>query len=264
VTAADTRPVPPVAVRARDVFVSEWTKFRSLRSTFWTLLIAVVTALGGSVIVAISDASAPHSTPLDPVTSIFASWLEYPVLSVGILGVLTFTAEYSSGQIRMTFTAVPRRLAVLAAKAGVAGLVTLVCGELLAWLAFALTKAIVSGHHAATALASPGVTDGVLAGGFSLCVITLLGIALGAIIRHTGGAVAALPAVIYLPLVFLTLPSPWKYEISKFMLLPAAYQTIALHPSAHLLSPPVSLLVLIAWPALALLAAAILLPRRDA
>ncbi len=93
--------VPSLAVRARDVLVSEWTKVRSVRSSYWILLIAAVTAIGGSVIVAIATASSGHS-PMDPLASIFLAWLEYPVLAVGILGVLAFTSEYSTGQIRTT------------------------------------------------------------------------------------------------------------------------------------------------------------------
>lgn len=256
---------PSIPVRARDVLLSEWTKFRSLRSTFWTLLVAVVTALGGSVIVAFANASAGGGgTSLDPVASIFIAWLEYPVLALGILGLLTFTAEYSSGQIRTTFAAVPQRLAVLAAKAGIVGAVTLVVGELLAFIAFFASRAILSGHPNAISLAQPGVPRAVLGGGFSLCAVTLLGLGLGAIIRHTAGTVAALPAVIYLPLVFAALPSPWNYRIGRFTPVLAADQLVSPHPSGHYFSPALSFVVLIAWPAVALAVAAFGLNRRDA
>ncbi len=256
---------PSFVVRARDVLLSEWTKFRSVRSTYWTLLIAAVTALGGSVIVAIANANAKGGTsPLDPVASIFAAWLEYPVLAVGILGVLTFTAECSSGQIRTTFTAVPQRLAILCAKAGVAGAVTLVVGELLAFIAFFVTQAILSGHPNAISLSQPGVPRALLAGGFCLCAAALLGLGLGSIIRHTAGSVAALPAVIYLPLVFAALPPPWSYRIDRFTPVLAAGQLVSPHPSGHYFSPPLSFVVLIAWPAAALIVAGLLINRRDA
>jgi hypothetical protein len=258
--------VPSLAARARDVLTSEWTKLRSVRSTYRTLLIATVTAIGGSAILAYSNAPVPRggSTPFDPVASIFVAWLEYPVLAVGILGVLAFTSEYSTGQIRTTCTAVPRRLAVLAAKAGVAGMVVLFFGELLAFASFFLSEAILSGHHRGVSLSHAGVPGAVLAAGFSLFVIALVGLGLGAIIRHTAGAVAALPARIYLPLIVLSLPSPWNDRIGRFTLLLAAYQVVSLHPRPDLLSPALAMLVLIAWPAAVLLAAALLITRRDA
>jgi hypothetical protein len=258
---AITTPSPPV--RARDVLVSEWTKLRSVRSTYWTLLIAAVTAIGGSALTAVSEAHA-SSSPFNPVAGIFIGWLEYPVLAIGILGVLIFTAEYSSGQIRMTFAAVPQRLAVLAAKAGVTGAVTLVFGELLAFVAFFGTQAILSGRRNAISLSQPGVLRAVLIGGFTLCVVAMLGLGLGALIRHTAGAVATLPALLYLPLLLATLPAPWNDRIGRFTLLFAAYQDVTSRPSASLFSPALSFVVLIAWPAVALVAAGILLVRRDA
>jgi len=266
-TALNIRPahqaVPPLAARARDVLASEWTKLRSVRSTYWTLLIAAVTAIGGSAVLAYAAAGGGR-TPFDPVASIFVAWLEYPVLAIGILGVLVFTSEYSTGQIRTTFAAVPRRLAVLAAKAGVAGMVALFFGEVLAFASFFLTQAILSGHHRGLPLSHAGVPGAVLAAGFSLFVIAMVGLGLGAIIRHTAAAVAALPALIYLPLIVLFLPSRWNDRIGRFTLLVAAYQAVSLHPRPDLLSPALSMLVLIAWPAAVLLAAALLITRRDA
>ena len=95
---------------------SELTKLSTLPSTLWTLLIAVVTALGGSVIIAFASATSANGL-FDPVTGTFIVWGEYPVLAVGVLGSLAVTTEYAAGQIRTTFTAVPRRSLVLAAKA---------------------------------------------------------------------------------------------------------------------------------------------------
>ncbi len=254
--------VTSLAVRARDVLVSEWTKVRSVRSSYWILLIAAVTAIGGSVIVAIATASSGHS-PMDPLASIFLAWLEYPVLAVGILGVLAFTSEYSTGQIRTTLAAVPQRRAVLAAKAAAVGLLTLCFGELLAFISFFLSEAILSGHHRGLSLTHPGVVGAVLAAGFTLFAIAIVGLSLGAIVRHTAGAVAALPAVIYLPLVLLSLPAPWNDMIGRFTLLIASSQIVSLHPKVGLLSPSFSMLVVAAWPTVSLLIAALLIARRD-
>ena len=104
----------------------------------------------------------------------------------------------------------------------------------------------------------------VLSVGLLLCVCALLGLALGAIIRHTAGGIAATIAVILIPGILILLPSPWNGRIGRFTLLEAARQVSALHPAADLFSPGWSLLVLLAWPAVGLAAAAVVITRRDA
>jgi ABC-2 type transport system permease protein len=254
-TEAPGATAPSIVIRAHDVLTSEWTKLRSVRSTIWTLLIAAITAISGSLIMAFA-AAGDGKQPFDPLASIYFAWLEYPVLAVGVLGVLTFTSEFSTGQIRTTFTAVPRRRSVLAAKAAVVGATTLVLAETLSFAAFFLSEAILSRHHRGISLGHPGALRAVVAAGTCLCAVALVGVALGAIIRHTAGAVAALPTLIYLPLVLLSLPAPWGTRIGKFTTLMASYQLVSLHPQADLLSPILSLLVLLAWPAAGLLVAA--------
>jgi hypothetical protein len=103
----------------------------------------------------------------------------------------------------------------------------------------------------------------VLAAGLVLCVCALLGLALGAIIRHTAGGIAATIAVIALLGILALLPAPWSGRLGRFTLLEAVRQVAVLHPAANLFSPVLSLLVLLAWPAAALAAAAILITRRD-
>ena len=251
-----------LTVRARDVLTSEWTKLRSVRSTYWALVIAAVVSMAGSALAAFP---ASKGAPLpDPVAFSFIGWAEYPVLAVGVLGVLTFTSEYATGQIRTTFTAVPRRLAVLTAKTTVVAAMALVFGELLAVASFSLTQAILSRHGQGVALSHPGVPGAVLSAGFVLAVVAVTGVGLGAAIRHTAGAVAVLPVVFYLPLALLSLPAPLNHEIDRFTLPVAAYQVVALHPATNLLAPALSVLVLIAWPAIALAAAAVLITRRAA
>jgi ABC-2 type transport system permease protein len=268
VTTTQTRPAgaaaPPLAVRARDLLTSEFTKLLSVRSTYWTLLVAVVTAIGLSAVVAVAFATPPPTNrpPIDPLMPSFIS-LEYAVLAVGVLGVLAFTTEHATGLIRTTFAAVPRRRAVLAAKAATVGAVTLIVGELVSFASFFLAQAILSGHHLGVSLSHSGVPGAVLADGALLFVCAMLGLGLGAIIRHTAGAVAVLAVVIYLPAILGLLPAPWNDRIGRFTLFYAAEQVTALHPNAHLFSPTLSILILIAWPTTALLTAAALITRRD-
>ena len=257
-------PAPSLAIRALDLVASEWIKFRSVRSSFWSLLVAVVTPIGASALVAFAFANAPASAgaPPDPLLPEVLS-LEYAVIAVSVMGVLAFSAEYSTGLIRTTFTAAPRRRAVLAAKAVVLGAVTLAAGELVAFTSFFLVQAILAGHHQGVSLSRPGVAGAVLAAGLLLCVCTMLGLALGSIIRHTAGGIAATIAVIVLPSILSLLPAPWNGRIGRFTLLDAARQVAALHSAANLFSPGLSLLVLLAWPAAALALAAVLITRRD-
>lgn len=260
--------VPSRLVRARDVLTCEWTKLRSVRSNYWTLLIAAAATLGITVIVANSFASTPASrqgSPIDPLATSFLGYAEYTAAPVTTLSVLVFTSEYSSGLFRTTFTAMPRRRVVLAAKAVVTGAAALVAGELLAFACFALTQAILSSHHhRGLSLSHPGVPGAVLVAGLALAVCSLVGVGAGAIIRHTAGAIAAALTVVYLlGVLCLALPAPWNTRFGRFTLPFAAYQAVTLHPMAGLLSPALSVLVLIAWPAAILLAAAVVITRRD-
>jgi ABC-2 type transport system permease protein len=258
-----------LATRARDALAFEWTKLRAVPSNAWTLLAASVWTIGTTAVVAQAIGSGPalpHGGGLiTPLTASFLAYAEYTVIPVSILAILVFTSEYSTGLIRTTFTAVPRRLAVLAAKAAVTGGAALAAGEVLAFAAFFLTQALMAGHHHGLSLSSPDAARAVLAAGLLLPVGALTGLGLGAITRHTAGAIAATIAVIYLlGAACLTLPTPWNTRIGRFTLPFAAYQLISQHPQAALLSPILSLVVLLAWPAAVLTVAGFLLNRRDA
>jgi ABC-2 type transport system permease protein len=119
------------------------------------------------------------------------------LLLTGALGVLTMTSEYTSGTIRVTLAAIPRRLVVLAAKAAVFGAVTLIVGEAASFVAFFADAATLRHGIAAPTLGQPGVLRAVAATGAGFCVIGLLGLGLGAIIRHSVAAVAVLVAGVY-------------------------------------------------------------------
>jgi len=261
--------VPSLATRARDVVAFEWTKLRSIRSTYITVLIAAAVTIGATVIVGHAFASAGAHKPLpggfSTTVASFLAYAEYTVIPVSVLALLQFTSEYGTGLIRTTFAAVPRRWALLAGKAVVVGVAALAIGEVLAFACFAIVQALLSGSHGGLSLAHPGVIGAVLAGGFVLCACALTALALGAIIRHTAGAITAALVIMYLVAgLCMVLPSPWKDDIGRFTMAFAASQVIALHPQAGLFSPAASMLVLAAWPAVALLIAGIVISRRDA
>lgn len=269
-TITGTRPAgktgPSLAVRARDLLTSEWSKFWSIRSSYWTLLIATVTPVAFSDLIAFAfaqpSAKGRSGPPPDPLSPAFYS-LEYAVLAVCVLGVLQFSSEYSTGLIRNTFVAVPRRRAVLAAKAVIAGLMTLAAGEVTSFASFFVDQAVLHGRDLGVSWSHPGAPGAVVANGTLLFVCAMLALALGAITRHTAGGIAATVALIALPSILGLLPSPWGSRIGRFTIIDAAQQVALLHPRADMFSPAASMLVLLAWPAVALVIAAAVITRTE-
>jgi ABC-2 type transport system permease protein len=258
--------VPSLGARARDVIAFEWTKLRSVRSHVITLLIAAAVTIGFSAVVARTFASVKKlpAGGFPAVNGSLLAYAEYAVIPVSVLAVLQFTSEYSTGLIRTTFAAVPNRWALLAGKATVVGAASLVIGEVLAFACFSIVQGLLSGGHRGVSLAQPGVPGAVLAGGFVLCACALTALGLGAVIRYTPGAIAASLGVIYLVAgMCLLLPSPWKDDIGRLTMAFAAAQVVSLNPQPGLFSPTVSMLVLVAWPTVALLAGGVVLSRRD-
>ena len=142
----------PGSVTQFRVFVSEWTKLRSVRSTKWSLAAAFVLTIGvASIAAAVVSHHWPHVSPHDRAdfhpTEVSLAGVQIAQLAIGVLGVLVITAEYSTGMIRASMTAVPRRLPVLWAKAVVYGLVTLALLTPAVLIAFFASQAILSGRH---------------------------------------------------------------------------------------------------------------------
>lgn len=253
---------PSLIVRARALLTSEWTKFWSVRSTYWTLLVMLVTpiAIGSFLSFALSNTAKGKAPSPDPLLPGVLS-LEYAVLAVCVLGVLQFSAEYSTGLIRTTFTAVPQRRPVLASKAIITGIVTFTVGEVVAFSSFFLDQATLNSTHHGVSWSHPGVPGAVVASGALLFVCAMFALALGAILRHTAGGIAATIALIVLPSILVVLPQPWGPRISRFTLATAAEQVSLLHPQTNLLSPSWSMVVLFGWPAIALIIASVLINR---
>jgi ABC-2 type transport system permease protein len=176
----------------------EWIKLRSLRSTWWTLGLTVAGAAGIAIAV-----GAKTISPTDDLTNNALAGVLVGLLLVGVLGVLTMTSEFTSGMIRATLAAAPRRWLLVAAKAGVFGLAALVAGEVAAFLSFFVFGGLLGHGIAAPTLGQPNVLRAVAMTGAGICLVGLLGVGLGAIIRHTAAAVAVLVGVIYIGEAFL-------------------------------------------------------------
>ena len=185
--------VPAGHYRFRHVARMEWIKIRTLRSTWWTL---AITAAGGAAM-AITIGRNTISRSADLTNNVLAGLIP-GLLLIGVLGVLVMTSEYTSGMIRATLAAAPRRPLLLAAKAAVFGAMSLAVGEAASFLAFFAGGAALRHGISAPTLSQPGVLRAVLLGGASYCLTGLLGLGLGAIIRHTAAAIAVLVAGVYL------------------------------------------------------------------
>jgi ABC-2 type transport system permease protein len=253
----------------RTVAEMEWLKLRSVRSTWWTLLVFAAGMIGLSVLVMThqhwATMSAADRASFDPTNNSFAG-LVIGQLAIGVLGVLAVTSEYSSGMIRATFAAAPRRPLVLAAKAAVVAAVTLVAGEILAFVAFGIGQAVLKSPAPHATLGQPGVLRAVLLAGVYPALIGLIGLGLGVLIRHTAGAISAMVGVLFvLPLILVPLGTSIQNSVGQFMpMLIAENSLTAVKPVAHSLSPGVGFAMLCAYAAAALAAGGWALARRDA
>jgi ABC-2 type transport system permease protein len=169
----------------RHVARMEWIKLRSLRSTWWTLVLSAVGAVAIGVAVGLNTTNGTEDVTNNALAGILPA-----LLLSGVLGALLMTSEYSSGMIRSTLAASPRRPLLLAAKAAVFGAVALAFGEAASFIAFFAGGAALRHGIAAPALSQPGVLRAVVLGGAGFCLLGLIGLGLGAIIRHSAAAIA--------------------------------------------------------------------------
>jgi ABC-type transport system involved in multi-copper enzyme maturation permease subunit len=258
--------VPTEPVTLRRVVTSEWIKFRTLRST----LIVLAAAILGMLVVALLVAwNTRHLTPnIDANDHVQSSTMQGYYLGqllIGALGVLFVTGEYSTGMIRTTFTAVPRRVPVLWAKLVVFVTVTLISMIVSCVVAFVGSQALISHYRPAYSLTGPGVPRVVLGTAVYLTLIGMVGAALGWIVRSTPGALVAYVAVILvIPVLFGAVLGSWGKHVAEYLPSSAGAAFINTVPESPSLSPWTGLGVLAVWVVLALMAAFVQLRRRDA
>ena len=253
----------------RTVARMEWAKLRSVRSS-WLIVALYAASLIGLAVLALSlegysRMSAADRAAFDPTHDCFIG-LVLGQLLVGVLGVLAITAEFSSGMIRATFAAVPRRPLVLFAKASVLGAVTLVAGEISAFAAFFAGQAALQAPAPAATLGQPGVLRAVLMAGAYPALIALMSLGIGAVIRHTAGAIGAVVGLLFV-LPFLVAPlGPAIVNVAQNLLphVLAAISLTAVRPMAHALSPWPAFLLLCGYATAALAAGSWALARHDA
>ncbi|WP_157979635.1 ABC transporter permease subunit [Kribbella monticola] len=252
-------------VTFRRVLRSEWTK---LSSTNWSVLIAlpvVFSALSGWI------GHTNHDRPTDPTLSVGGGFLLF-AMAVGVFGLTMMTGEFQSGVIRATFTAVPRRLPVLWAKAVV--LVVVATPSLLvAYFGAFLTYQAFTDSALRASLGDPGITRSLFGAAGASVAAGLMALALGTLLRSTAGALSAyVLGLVVLPSVLLSaLPTSFHSALPYFPTL--ALQGMFRNASEAMvqvgdapdvmLSPGLSAVVVLGWVILMLTWSATLLHRRD-
>lgn len=286
--------LPSGRVGLRGAMAAEWTKLWSVRSTTWTLVATGVAIMG---LCALSTGTINPQEIIDDPTRRSLVGVFLGQLIFGVLGVLVMSAEYGTGTIRSTFSALPRRTTVLAAKVLVFGAVALVVSELLAFGAFGVGQAILSSKHAAgssailhraqqlgitvphglkgllstgsASLGQPDVLRAVVGAGLYLAVLGLLALGLATIVRHTAGAISAFVAIVLvLPLIVEALPTSISNAVARYLPANIGVVMFSTHgiPDriAHAFSPWAGFALLCLYAAVALAVGGWVLLRRDA
>jgi ABC-2 type transport system permease protein len=202
---------------------SEFTKMRSVRSTYWTVLILVVVSVGLGVLlswaadVRFAHESASARATFDP-TAVSLSGFFLGQLIIAVLGALTVTSEFSSGMIRTTLSTQPHRVPAYLAKVIVLTVVAFVAGLISSCVAFLCGQAVLVGTHHSVSISGPNELRAVIGGGLFLAVCALFAFGIGALLRQTAGAIAVSIGVLFVPPILLQFVSTsWQNDVSKYL-----------------------------------------------
>lgn len=255
--------------RIKHVVQSEVAKVMTLPSTAITLGLTVVACL--LVTGLVSHAALHHAPPwyggFDPTQQALTG-LIVAGLTGGVFGALLITGEYSSGTIRSTLAATPKRPLLLTAKVGVAAAATVLFCELLSFASFLLGQAILSGGGAPSAsLGSPGAFRAVVMTGLCIALLALMSFGFGLICRSTAASIAAFVGVVFvLPLVMRGISRPDLRYTPTYILTNSIMATVKQGPGGIVqpLSPATGLLLMAIYASITLAAGAVLFVKRDA
>jgi hypothetical protein len=260
-----TRTSLPVAGRTdlANAVAAEWTKLRSVRSTYWLLVVGAVVIVGLALLITVGLGTGSVTSTdesFDPAgVSLLGAW--FGQVAFGVLGVLTVTSEYATGTIRTTLAAVPRRGLLIAAKLVLVGVVAWSVGTVVSLIAFLAGQGVLAGQHRAVGLGDSGSVQAVLGTGGYLAVIGLLGVAVGVLLRHTVAAVLAVLGLGLGAILFAGLFPTWlRDHLLAYLPGPAGNRIMATDPAPQL----ADYLTLGAWVVGSVLVAYVLLRRRDA
>lgn len=276
-TAADTVvDSSPYRLSFARLVASEWIKFTSLRSTWWSIGLVAVVSIGLSLLMAFSFAAFAGEMPPMSVEEANRQAVQVVVFSTVltqllavVLGTITVTGEYSTGMIRSTLTAAPGRTAALFAKALVVAATMLVTSAVV----FAVAAAV-SGPLLPTGALDLGEPDSslmpLLGATVYLAIIAVLGVGLGFIIRNGPGALAAGIGLVFVaPILVLFFPQldsfQWIHDAASYLPSNAGQSLFMGSPmTGQVLEPVPALLTLAAWAAVAIAGGVAVLKTRDA
>jgi ABC-2 type transport system permease protein len=250
---------------------AESTKLRSLRSVWYTTLIAAVLGIGFGALAssaqanAYFDLSAADQAIFDPTSVSLSSTLASGMV-IAILGTLVITSEYATGMIRTTLAAVPRRGRLFDAKVLNVAAVGFALSEFVAFTCFFVGQALLAGTGAPHAsLDQPGVLRAVVGAGLYLAALALLGLGIGTLVRSTAGAISLLMTITLLVrLVSMALPEAMARWMNKYWPTTAGGKIINTVPDPESLPPWGGLGLMCGFVAAILLAGYVLLRVRDA
>jgi ABC-2 type transport system permease protein len=250
---------------------SEWIKLRTVRSTVWSYVVVLAASIGLAALMAstfpVDDlVGAPADQQTGLVVQAATSGALFGQLVVAVLGVLVISGEYSTGMIRSTLAAVPRRLGALWAKAIVLFLATFVVGLVSSFGAFLVAAPIFAANGIQASLLDEGVPAALVGSALYLALVAVLSLGMGAILRNSaGGIAAAVGVILILPIVFMLIPTQWASDLGAYTPSSAGGALYSFGPVPDgSLAPWQGGLVLLAWVAAALIIGAALLKRRDA
>jgi ABC-2 type transport system permease protein len=276
ITPAPGLPALPLASRRAafgGTLRSEFTKIRSVRSTYWTLLALLVVSIGiGAAITGGIAASCPRMAPadkaaFDPARASVAGLFYLGQLVIVMLGAMTLTAEYSTGMIRTSLTAMPRRLVVYLAKALVFACIAVVVTVAAAFAAFFLGQSLLASTHDTAALSQPGVLRAVLGSAVYVTTCGLFAYAAGAILRNTPAVIASVIGLLFvIPILASLLPRSWYQDLERWLPDAAGLAlSITAGPGGqHLFGPWTQYAVFAGYTAALLFIGAVLFRTRDA
>jgi ABC-2 type transport system permease protein len=248
------------------VLKSEWIKFRSLRSTWWVLGATVVTMLALALVIAYNTRhltagqQAEDLTPSAPLQGV-----ELAQLLLGALGIVFVSGEFSTGMIRSSFAAVPRRVPVLWAKLIVFATVTATLMAAASLVSFLAAQALIGHYRSAYSLAGPGALRAVAGTAAYLTLAGVIGMMIGWLVRSTPGSLVTYAALmLVVPALFGNFLQHWGQVINEYTPPQAGSSFYSDLPDSPYLSPWVGFGVVAAWAAAATLIATVTLSRRDA
>ncbi|MGO4689590.1 ABC transporter permease subunit [Glaciibacter sp. 2TAF33] len=248
---------------------SEWIKLRSLRSTMWSYLLVMLISVGMAALMSSSlssgtAASLPEAQQAGFLLQASTFGIYFGQLVVAVLGVLVFSGEYSTGMIKSTLTAAPRRLSTLWAKSAVLFTATYVVGLVGILASFMVASPILAAKGIHGSLFDGDVIVPILGGALYLALIAVFALGVGAILRSSAGGIAAsLGTLLVLPVIFQLIPADWAADVVPYLVSNAGFAMFGAGMGSPL-EPWQGFTVLAGWIVVAIGAAAVLLKRRDA